>query len=137
VLEYYDGFLRLNNGKLEHGAFQRGAVDTSNLPQIADADLTDEPTIVSDGWKTTFNQVGVIYREITRAHKDDIQKYRDADNYQRTGEIKAENVQRPWINNAATAMRYAVEYGKLSKNLFIIFSGARRVGRGRRIGVRS
>ncbi|MDR1190126.1 MAG: hypothetical protein LBK60_00490 [Verrucomicrobiales bacterium] len=114
VLEYYDGFLRLNNGKMEHGAFRRGAVDTSNLPRIADADLTDEPTIVSDGWKNTVNQVGVIYREITRAHKDDIQKYRDADNYQRTGEIKAENVQRPWINNAAAAMRYAVEYGKMA-----------------------
>ncbi|MDR2462203.1 MAG: hypothetical protein LBD30_00270 [Verrucomicrobiales bacterium] len=114
MLEYYDGFLRLNGGRLEHGAFRRGNVDTNGLPAIADADLTDEPTITSEGWNKTVNHVNVVYQEIERGHKDDVQKYADADNYQRTGELRTETVQRPWLNNGAAAMRYAVEYGKLA-----------------------
>jgi hypothetical protein len=114
LLEYFDGWVRLRGGILEHGYFKSGDLDLDDLPVINDAHLTKEAVIESKAWAETENQVGIVYKNMLRNHKEDIQIARDLGNWQITGEHRNLQLQRPWITQSDLARRYATDYVKKS-----------------------
>jgi hypothetical protein len=111
LLEYFDGWIRINGAKLEVGLWSHGAVISSAT--LTDDDLLGEPELEPQGWGPTVNEVTVVYKDRHHHYNDYTQVYRDPNNFRITGSPRPETLSRPWITDATVAKNYARTTGAI------------------------
>lgn len=107
LLEYVDGFHRVEtDGKLALKLI-RPVAEVDVLEVFAESDLVDDPHIEPGAWSTTASGVQVKFTNGTRYYKEDVIGADDAANLAITGEVKLPVVERPWVTSPDVASRMA------------------------------
>lgn len=112
--EYMDGFVSFrNDGKLHLTLARNPAGDISVYPLIGEYDLCERPSITSEPWASTSNDVWVTYTDRNNRYDADARQWRDLANQNVVGEPITVQVDRPWICRGDIAQRYAERWGRL------------------------
>lgn len=114
LMGYYDGFMRLVDGKLEAGYFpHRAPASEVGLLILDPSDFTDEPDIQSVGWADTYNIFQLTQVDRARSFKEAGNPYVSKHNIVITKENRPTNVSRPWITTMANGAKWIADYGKM------------------------
>lgn len=113
LLEYFDGYLWMKDGKLALGWYQAGDIDPEELLQLTHADLLEEPQWRPETWLDVVTEVRVKHRERDQYFKDNVQKASDNTSRAISGRAAGRTLQRPWIITGQQALDYAVRYQRM------------------------
>jgi len=113
LLQYFDGWLRSNAGKLQVGV-NSPAADPSLLPVLDESNLTEEPDLKPDGYSLTFNRTNVTYSNRLRYFKESAVTWIDNANLQITGAPIEQTLARTWITVAFVARLAAAAAGQVA-----------------------
>lgn len=113
LLEYFDGYLYMREGKLALGWFPPGTVDPEDLLQLTHADLVEEPRFRPETHLDVITEVRVRHRERDQYFKENIQRAPDNAARLLAGRSNPRTLQRPWIITGQQAFDYAVRYQRM------------------------
>jgi hypothetical protein len=108
VLGTIDGYLYLTtDGKIAIGLVRA----TGAVTALAEAELTEAPSIDPQAWAATLNMLNVAYTSADSLFDTRNTLFIDRANFQVTGVTRSETVQRPWLTNEVNAQRVALALG--------------------------
>lgn len=111
LLENFDGYPTSDDGKFGI-SLVRDPVGT--VPSIGDSDLITDPSISTQQWVDTFDEVRVKFKNYEKDGNDDVAKHHDRANFTITGKHRSQNVDRPWITSQTVAAKIAGNIGRVS-----------------------
>lgn len=110
ILEYFDGYPVIDTA----GVLSFGRVRPSDavVAQI-DETLMSEPINISPkDWSSTFNETNVKFSDPTHNFEPDARTWRDRGNFQVTGQLNTQTIERLWVTNPNVASFLAAALGR-------------------------
>ena len=113
LLEYIDGYPIISpEGLLSFGTIRPRL--PAGLPEIDETVMVDPPNVNPEDWSTTFNETNVKFTSPTQKYDPDAKTWRDRGNFQITGQLNTQTLERTWITNPAVAEFMATAIGRVT-----------------------
>lgn len=110
ILSYFDGYLYADAGQLKVGWFPNRGIDTSALPEIREADLTEKPGGAGFGdWNTSPASAAVVFTEQGRFYNKEQATCPAPANAEEAIVTTPVRKDRPWIHTMEQAAIIAAE----------------------------
>lgn len=113
TLEYCGGYTRtLSSGQFTIG-LERSAADPGALPVVNETMMTKKLEMTPEDWSMTHGETRVKFTNATD-WQEDAKTYRDRGNFQITGELNPQTIDRSWITNPNLAQTMANAVGRVA-----------------------
>lgn len=112
ILEYIDGYPIITPaGQISFGLY-RPKPSFAGLPVVDENLMADPPNMSPEDWSATFSQTNVKFSNPDQNFDPDAKSWRDRGNFQITGDLATQTLERPWITNPNLAQFQADAIGR-------------------------
>jgi len=109
LLRYFDGFIKLQNGKLVPGIFPHDGTVPAELTELSHHDFTQKPDISAPSASRTINSVTVSYRDKDKLLEERSVTETDGGQVGARSRVAALNLEMPAIVDVEQATAFAAE----------------------------
>jgi len=110
LLEYFRGYpIVSESGLLSFGTVRH---DDDILGDVDETLMTEPLRVDPEDWSTTFNQTNIRFTDPDQAYDPGSKTWRDRGNFQVTGELNTQTLERTWVTSAFLADFLASALGR-------------------------